>query len=200
MNLITHLIQKDPTLTLDDFIQNLNNSISQKCDEALRQTAIPGQTERSQVKTLKWLVADIIELSVELLTPSQGKEVLFDQLRELGWYGQAADNQQDRMSFDQFRSSMKSSPLKTEPITNSAIHSRLEQDRGTVNLGSNAKVIVGGMPWSEIKVKRKDPSWDKASFWKGLSAYDQNLMLKLIEEDQRSTQDAREAKKISLQN
>ena len=78
---------------------------------------------------------------------------------------------------------MKSSPLKTEPITNSAIHSRLEQDRGTVNLGSNAKVIVGGMPWSEIKVKRKDPSWDKASFWKGLSAYDQNLMLKLIEED-----------------
>ena len=87
------------------------------------------------------------------------------------------------MSFDEFRSSIKSSPLKTEPMANSAINSRLENDRGSVNLGSNAKVIVGGIPWSEIKVKRKDPSWDKSSFWRGLSAHDQNLMLKLIEED-----------------
>ena len=53
----------------------------------MKQSALPGQTERSQVKTLKWLCADIVELSIELLTPKQGKEILFDQLRELGWTG-----------------------------------------------------------------------------------------------------------------
>ena len=87
MNLVTHLIEREPTFAFDDFVQQLSTSINAKCIEALKQSALPGQTERSQVKTLKWLCADIVELSIELLTPKQGKEVLFDQLRELGWSG-----------------------------------------------------------------------------------------------------------------
>ena len=67
-----------------------------------------------------------------------------------------------------------------------------------MNLGSNARVIVGGLPWSEIKEKKKDPSWDKASFWKSLSTHDQNLMLKLIDEDSRSQRTEREGKNVGL--
>ena len=141
----------------------------------MKQSELPGQTERSQVKALKWLVADIIELSVELLTPQQAKEVLFDQLKELGWNGQGEISgnigSSERMSFDEFRTSMKS-VSKNESIMNSAINSRLVNNTGTVNQESNDRIIVGGVTWGEIKERRKDPKWDRASFWKHLNTHD----------------------------
>ena len=78
------------------------------------------------------------------------------------------------MSFDEFRTSMKSIS-KNEPIMNSAINSRLEKNTGSVgsvNQESNDRIIVGGVTWGEIKEKRKDPKWDRASFWKGLNTHD----------------------------
>ena len=46
---------------------------------------------------------------------------------------------------------------------------------------------VGGIKWSELKVKRQDPNFDHMSFWKALAKEDQATLMELLKEEQDDT-------------
>ena len=42
----------------------------------------------------------------------------------------------------------------------------------TYVLSGQQEAEVGGIPWSDLKVKRQDPSFDHMAFWKALTKED----------------------------
>ena len=56
------------------------------------------------------------------------------------------------------------------------------------SMGSLKGMTIGGIPWSDLKQKRSDPSFDHMRFWESLTKDEKETLMALLKKEKEQTQ------------